>query len=102
MKSKRGFTFVELIIVAVIIMILAAIAVPNFMEAQTRAVVARTHADLGMVRMTINTYQTEHRKLPQNKEAGVASGWDLVVLTCLLYTSDAADDLLCVDLGGRR
>src|SRR5450756_2945382 len=23
------------------------------------------------------------------------------VLSCLLYTSDAADDLLCVDLGGR-
>ena len=23
-------------------------------------------------------------------------------LNCLLYTSDAADDLLCVDLGGRR
>src|SRR5450756_3137510 len=28
---------------------------------------------------------------------------DLAVLeSCLLYTSDAADDLLCVDLGGRR
>ena len=25
-----------------------------------------------------------------------------LVKTCLLYTSDAADDLLCVDLGGRR
>src|SRR5450756_1245625 len=24
------------------------------------------------------------------------------VVCCLLYTSDAADDLLCVDLGGRR
>src|SRR5680860_1878979 len=24
------------------------------------------------------------------------------VMVCLLYTSDAADDLLCVDLGGRR
>src|SRR5680860_1835896 len=23
-------------------------------------------------------------------------------IPCLLYTSDAADDLLCVDLGGRR
>ncbi len=23
-------------------------------------------------------------------------------ISCLLYTSDAADDLLCVDLGGRR
>src|SRR5665213_2765724 len=28
--------------------------------------------------------------------AGVA------LYSCLLYTSDAADDLLCVDLGGRR
>src|SRR5665213_4538229 len=26
---------------------------------------------------------------------------DDVLYTCLLYTSDAADDLLCVDLGGR-
>ena len=25
-----------------------------------------------------------------------------VFLNCLLYTSDAADELLCVDLGGRR
>ena len=27
---------------------------------------------------------------------------DRINYTCLLYTSDAADDLLCVDLGGRR
>ena len=26
----------------------------------------------------------------------------VVFKVCLLYTSDAADDLLCVDLGGRR
>ena len=25
-----------------------------------------------------------------------------LLMVCLLYTSDAADDLLCVDLGGRR
>ena len=24
------------------------------------------------------------------------------MITCLLYTSDAADDMQCVDLGGRR
>src|SRR5450756_3181898 len=38
--------------------------------------------------------------------AGVDDGYlDNIQLTardCLLYTSDAADDLLCVDLGGRR
>ena len=31
--------------------------------------------------------------------AGATARW---CGTCLLYTSDAADDLLCVDLGGRR
>ena len=36
----------------------------------------------------------------KNKAIGLShSGWRG---TCLLYTSDAADDLLCVDLGGRR
>src|SRR5680860_553448 len=28
--------------------------------------------------------------------------WSAWSCSCLLYTSDAADDLLCVDLGGRR
>ena len=27
---------------------------------------------------------------------------EMLYLACLLYTSDAADDLLCVGLGGRR
>ena len=29
-------------------------------------------------------------------------GATAIQMACLLYTSDAADDLLCVDLGGRR
>src|SRR5450756_1016498 len=33
-------------------------------------------------------------QLPRHRGAGASN--------CLLYTSDAADDLLCVDLGGRR
>ena len=34
---------------------------------------------------------------PFDKVLGVSN-----IKNCLLYTSDAADDLLCVDLGGRR
>ena len=35
-------------------------------------------------------------------ERHVIDGFEIVFQLCLLYTSDAADDLLCVDLGGRR
>src|SRR5450756_2689878 len=34
--------------------------------------------------------------------AGLPKGATKPFYSCLLYTSDAADDLLCVDLGGRR
>src|SRR5450756_455675 len=39
--------------------------------------------------------------LPKDSVANVSQ---IIALdkSCLLYTSDAADDLLCVDLGGRR
>src|SRR5659263_98233 len=35
-------------------------------------------------------------------EGGTRTAKGEPVISCLLYTSDAADDLLCVDLGGRR
>src|SRR5665213_4005059 len=41
-------------------------------------------------------------RFAENGTGRAASGGSRGSKTCLLYTSDAADDLLCVDLGGRR
>ena len=40
--------------------------------------------------------------LPKLPKPAVKKEQPKLKYTCLLYTSDAADDLLCVDLGGRR
>lgn len=63
-KHRNAFTLVELLIVVAIIAILAAIAVPNFMEAQTRSKVSRAKTDMRSLATAMEAYRADSHGYP--------------------------------------
>ena len=67
---KTAFTLIELLVVAAIIAILAAIAVPNFLQAATRAKVSRVKADLRTFAAALEMYAVDHNAHPYPATTG--------------------------------
>ncbi len=67
MKFRRAFTLIELLIVVAIIAILAAIAVPNFLEAQTRAKISAVKSDIRTLAGAIEIYSADNNAYPPHR-----------------------------------
>src|SRR5690349_21241619 len=74
MRCKSAFTLIELLIVVAIIAILAAIAVPNLLDAQARSKVSRCYSDMRTVAFALQAYATDNNKYPQINSTAGGSG----------------------------
>ncbi len=63
-RLERGFTLIELLVVIAIIGILAAIAIPNLLNALQRAKQKRTMADIRTLATAVETYNADNSSYP--------------------------------------
>ena len=95
---QKGFTLIELLIVVAIIAILAAIAIPNFLAAQTRSKVSRTKADMRTYNTAIEAYFVDNNAYPLVE---VDPGYTLSrgITTPIAYVSSRTKDPFGVSAG---
>ena len=91
-KTRLGFTLIELLIVVAIIGILAAIAVPNFLNARIRAKIARVHSDQKSIATALEMYHLDNNSYIQTM--GGASEFYLLTTPIAYLASVPADVFL--------
>jgi len=63
-QNKLGFTLVELMVVAIIVAILAAVAIPMMSGNKTKAIATEAQAGLGSLRTAFQIYKAENGTWP--------------------------------------
>ncbi|MBD3265695.1 prepilin-type N-terminal cleavage/methylation domain-containing protein [bacterium] len=90
MKQNRAFTLIELLIVVAIIGILAAIAVPNFLNAQLRARIARVVSEQKSIANSYSMYFMDNNSWPPHLDRDPSQ--HRYVTTPISYLSVSVND----------
>ncbi len=101
MTKAKGFTLIELLIVVAIIAILAAIAIPNFLAAQTRSKVSRVSSEMRTFATGMESYFVDNNSyLPTQNVVGVTRLQRFIPLTTpVSYLSSIPKDIFSNDTG---
>jgi len=75
-KRKSGFTLVELMIVAIIVAILAAVAIPMMMRNRQRAMITEAESGLGTMRAQLRAMYAETRAYNVTPNGGALAAGD--------------------------
>ena len=70
MRRRRGFTFIELMVVVLVLSILATLAILKYMDLKHRALSSSATADLQAVRLAAYSAWYEHNTWPAEAGAG--------------------------------
>ena len=79
-QKDQGFTLIELLVVMIIIGILAAIAIPIFMNQRKKAVDSSATSDVSTLGKEIATYYVDATAVLAATDVSAASGGDLTVV----------------------
>jgi general secretion pathway protein G len=74
-KGTRGFTLIELMIVISIILILMAVAIPNYQQSVLHARESVLRQDLYVIRSAIDQYTLDKQKAPQSLQDVVSANY---------------------------
>lgn len=89
---KKGFTFIEILVVITIIGVLTLVATTNFAVVNKKARDGKRQGDLEQIKAALEMYRTDEKEYPTTAIWNGFGGGSITGLTGTVYMEDIPDD----------